>query len=243
MDTLKIFLRLLILLQCFAISSCKEVIDKKIVFETATLKDSLSFYFPNILSDSVKRKYPDYENFTQNWYSSALYSFKEPILYTKTDSATIYRVLWLRSFHEPVCFSVKAFHGYHFINVKVLDRQPAFYPYIEISEFDEETGKEIPDTVQKADRFAVINFSLTKQISNRQWEKIEKQVSDINFWNSPSLNPFVDDSADGSNWIMEGRKNGKYHFLDRRNGQSNIKVLGKHLIKLSGLKIRDNVIY
>ena len=89
--------------------SCKlkDFNTRQDIFEKATKGDSLSYYFPSILSDTAGDDDPVYKDFQQKWYSSALYSFKEPILYNKTDSQTRYRLLWLRSFHRPVCFSMK----------------------------------------------------------------------------------------------------------------------------------------
>ncbi len=150
-----------IVLYTLTLVSCKnkEPIDTKKVFEMASINDSLSFYFPSILNDTFGRP-PMYKDFKQNWYSSSLYSFKEPILYNKTDSQTIYRLLWLRSFHLPVCFSMKEFNGKYFLNAKVLDRQPAFYPEIDRRGLDRNTGKEIIDTTKRADRFALIVLTL-----------------------------------------------------------------------------------
>ena len=67
-----------------------------------TTKDSLAFYFPiNIFSDI-----PRADSFVQNWYSSALYSFKEPVLSQSFVGHDIYRFVWLRSFHRPVVFTL-----------------------------------------------------------------------------------------------------------------------------------------
>ena len=218
-------------------------IDTKNIFDKALKSDSLSYYFPSILNDSVERRNPNYRDFKQKWYSSSLYSFKEPILYTKTDSQTIYRLLWLRSFHKPVCFTLKELRGNYFLNAKTLDRQPAFYPEFLDKGNDENTGKEIFDTIQKADRFALIDFDTLKVLRNWQWEEIENYFSKLGFWNSPVADPADEGTTDGSNWIVEGRENGKYHFIDRRNAKGDLKDFGKYLIKLSGLRIDDHSIY
>jgi hypothetical protein len=245
MNTLKKIFWTLLVLNALMLISCKikKSIDTKNIFEKSTLSDSLSFYFPSILNDTVKRTNPMYENFKQKWYSSSLYSFKEPILYTKTDSQNIYRLLWLRSFHQPVCFSVKEFNGNYFLNAKILDRQPAFYPEIEGKGVDKKTGKEILDTIQKADRLALIALDTIKTLTSKEWKEIENYISTFDFWNSPIADPYDEGGADGSNWIVEGRKNGKYHFIDRRNADGNLMPFGKYLIKLSGLKVKEDAIY
>ncbi len=231
-------LNLLIFISCNSNNS----IDAKNVFEKALRTDSLSFYFPSILNDTFERRITIYKDFKQRWYSSSLYSFKEPILFTKADSQTIYRLLWLRSFHKPVCFTMKQFKGNYFLKAKTLDRQPAFYPEVEAKGKDG-NGKWIVDTIQKADRFALIDFESTNVLTSVQWQEIEHYLSKLDFWNSPIADPADEQTSDGSNWIIEGRESGKYHFIDRRNAHGDLKDYGKYLIKLSGINIKGDEIY
>src|SRR4051812_14477963 len=78
-------------------------ITSNVLTDTFNLpEDSLAFYFPqNSFSDL-----PSSDSFVQNWYSSALYSFKEPVLSQQFVGHNIYRFLWLRSFHRPVVFTL-----------------------------------------------------------------------------------------------------------------------------------------
>ena len=237
-------LKVVLALYILTLLSCKtnDSKDTKNVFEKALKSDSLSYYFPSILSDTVERENPFFKDFTQRWYSSALYSFKEPILYTKTDLQTIYRLLWLRSFHEPVCFSVKKYNGNYFLNAKALDRQPSFY--LNILDYGKDgSGKEVFDTVGKADRFALITFDTIKVLTSEQRNEFENSITKLDFWSSPVADPADGGSTDGSNWILEGRKSGKYHFIDRNTGAGDLIELGKKLIMWSGLKIKDDSFY
>ena len=224
----------------FVIVSCKNydrTTNNKNIFSEPTIQDSLSFYFPAILNDTIEGRYPELVNFKQKWYSTSLYSFKVPILYNKNDSQTIYRLLWLRSFLQPVCFSMEEFKGEYFLNAKTLDRQPAFIPvYLN-------RKKKILDTTLKADHLAFIVFDTTINLKTRQWNQIENYLSKLDFWNSPIADPADENTSDGSNWIIEGRKNNKYHFIDRRNARGDLKNFGKYLIKLSAIKISEDVIY
>ena len=243
MDRLSYLLKSFLPFYVLTFLSCKSNIDTKNVFEKALKSDSLSYYFPSILNDTFERRNSSHKDFEQNWYSSSLYSLKEPILFTKTDSVTIYRLLWLRSFDKPVCIVVKEFNGNYFINAKTIDRQPNFYPYVECKSRNEITGKQIFDTIQKADRFALIDFDRTKVMTNGKWKEIQIYLSKIDFWNSPISDPNDDGSMDGSNWILEGRKNGKYHFIIRRNARDDLKELGKKLVKWSEVEIKDKSFY
>jgi hypothetical protein len=241
MQSLKMFLILCLL----TLLGCKtnDSIDTKNVFQKALKNDSLSYYFPPILNDTFEVRNPNFKDFKQNWYSSSLYSFKEPILFTKTDSQNIYRLLWLRSFHKAVCFTMKELNGKYFLNAKTLDRQPAFYPQVYYRGKDKNTGKEILDTTQKADRLAFIDFDTIKVLTSEQWKEIENYISKLDFWNSPIADPDDEGSTDGSDWILEGRRNNKYHFIDRRNARGDLMEFGKYLIELSGLKINEDLIY
>ena len=225
----------------FISCNSKESINTKNIFEKSTLSDSLSFYFPPILNDTFKRP-PFYENFIQKWYSSSLYSLKEPILYNKNDSQIIYRLLVLRSFDNPFCFSFKEFEGGYFLNAKSLDRQPSFYFNI-IDNGKDGTGREILDTIENADRLAFINFDPTIALRSGQRQIIESYLFKLNFWNSPIADSNDENTTDCSNWIIEGRKYNTYHFIERRNARGQLWQFGKYLIGLSGLKIKDSDIY
>lgn len=232
-----------IALSILVFSGCKTKVpkDTENVFEKASKDDSLSYYFPSVLNDTIDRGDPDFQDFKQKWYSSSLYSFKEPVLYSKSDAQTIYRLLWLRSFHQPVCFTMKQYNGEYFFNAKTLDKQPSFYLTINTSR--DETGQEINDTTGKADRLAFIIFDSIKILTKSEWKQIEKYLDEFNFWEGPAPDPNDQHSTDGANWIIEARKGNRYHFIDRRNDNGELNNFGKYLIKLSGLKIKNNEIY
>ena len=223
----------------FISCNTKSPVDTKGIFEKSSVSDPLSYYFPSILNDT-NRIFIDFE---QRWYSSALFSFKEPILFNKNDSQSIYRLLWLRSFDQPVCFTMKENKGDYFLNTKVLDVQPAFYPTNKSDGKPPNKQLEVLDTAQKDSRFAVITFDKINKLTTGQWNEIEKFLSQLHFWKGPNEDPNDKGSTDGANWIIEGRKNQKYHFIVRRNDHGELNSFGKYLIKLSGVKIKDDTIY
>jgi hypothetical protein len=237
----KFFLFLYVL----TIFSCKtnNKIDTRKIFEKATFNDSLSYYFPPILNDTFEPRRPEYKNFEQNWFSSSLFAFKEPILFNSTDSQTIYRILWLRSFHKPVCFTAKEYLGEYYLNSKTLDRQPEFIPTVELISRDKKTGIEILDTINKGDRYAFIDFDKIKKLKSGQWSEIENFLSRINFWNSPYSDSSSEDASDGSIFVIEGQKDNKYHFISVRNSKKELIRFVKFLIKTSGLNIEKKDVY
>jgi hypothetical protein len=204
-------------------------------------KDSLAFYFPrNSFSDR-----PSADSFVQNWYSSALYSFKEPLLSQNFLGHEIYRFLWLRSFHRPVVFALHQSEGQVWLNTKMLDKQPNFdvdrikgVPKEGQEEYIKEgyfVDKKEPDLlVRNADRKANIVYNTSISLSEQKWYVFERLLAKANFWELPSN---IDDgSTDGAAWIIEGHLKNKYHFVDYHSPYGDYKKLGLFLIKLSGLK-------
>ena len=206
-------------------------------------KDSLSFYFP-VKSFSDR---PSSDSFVQNWYSSALYSFKEPVLSQNFVGHSIYRFLWLRSFHRPVVFTLHQNESQVWLNTKMLDRQPRFYdnriggiPKDEVKEYIKEgffvDKKEHDLLVRIADRKADIIYNRNIPLSDEEWNQYEQLIAKANFWKLPSN---IDDgSSDGAQWIIEGHLNNRYHFVNYHSYRpdGDYKKLGVFLIRLSGLQ-------
>lgn len=205
-------------------------------------KDSLSFYFPvNSFSER-----PSLDSFVQNWFSSALYSFKEPILSKNFVGHNIYRFLWSRSFDRPVVFTLHQSEGEVWLNTKMLDKQPAFYderiggiPKEEQEEYIKEgflVDKEEPDLlVRAADRKANIIYNTNISLSEQEWNEYEQLLVKANFWALPST---IDDgSTDGAQWVFEAHLKNRYHFVNYHSPYNNVyEKAGLFLIKLSGLK-------
>jgi hypothetical protein len=205
-------------------------------------KDSLAFYYPaNSFFDS-----PSSDSFLQNWYSSALYSFKEPVLSQTFVGHNIYRFLWLRSFHRPVVFTLHQSEKQIWLNTKMLNRQPHFYddrisgiPKEEIEEYIKEgyfVDKNDPDLlVRIADRKANIIYDKNTTLSEKEWKEFEELLEKAHFWTLPSR---IDNgSTDGAQWVMEAHFKNKYHLVDYHSPNNNeYEKAGLFLIKLSELK-------
>ncbi|GAB2842214.1 hypothetical protein [Ferruginibacter profundus] len=230
-------------------ASCKTKKNTKIQpYDTSNLpKDSLVFYFPiNIFSDRPKA-----DSFVQNWYSSALYSFKEPLLSQNFVGHNIYRFLWLRSFHRPVVFTLHQSEDQVWLNTKILDHQPRFHDdrYGGVPKEDRDkyfragyvADKQAPDLlVRIADRKANIVFNNTISLSKKEWNEFEQLLSKANFWKLPTN---IDDgSTDGARWVIEGHFKNKYHVVDYHSpDNSDYAKAGRFLIKLG--ELQDEKIY
>ena len=194
-------------------------------------KDSLTFYFPTVFKYNGKTTKTNIDTFVLNWYSSALYAFKEPILYNYYQGHDIYRFLWLRSFHRPVVFILSKNGDTVSLTTKELDRQPNFFAMKYST-----PGK--PDSLVIADRKANIVVNETKKLSAIEWKKFESLLTQCNFWSMNTTEKV--NGNDGSEWIIEAHLQDKYAFVDRWSPsdrhQDNYANCGKYLIDLSGQK-------
>lgn len=212
-------------------------------------KDSLTFYFPTSISQDTGIVKTEIDTFTLNWFSSALYSAKEPILYNFYTGHDIYRFLWLRSFHRPVVISLHKDEDKVWLTIKELDKQPEFMDMLKPIKFfepkrlpngdydttriviDIETEREV---IKKADRKANIILNHTKKLTEKEWKEFETLLSNCSFWTSK---PYIDVlGCDGSEWTIEGHLKGRYWFMKRWSPRDNFRKAGEYLIHKSGLK-------
>jgi hypothetical protein len=126
------------------------------------------------------------------WYTSQLQALREKsfLSLARTKSAESYRFLWLRTFNHPVVvrLDVKA-DGTSTLTKKVGSGKGGFSPGILVE--DE-----------------------AKTLTRDQTHAFLSKVTATDFWSSE--NP-VDDQrgTDGSQWIIEAVKQGRYHIVDR----------------------------
>jgi len=206
-----------------------------------------TFYFPDTISQDTNLVKTEIPTFKLNWFSSALYSAKEPILYNYYLGHDIYRFLWLRSFHRPVVFTFHRDGNKIWLTTKKLNKQPEFYDLGEIEFIPPKflpNGK--PDTTQvrykekplrkiirKADRKADIILNETKKLSEKDWTEFETLLINYSFWTSK---PYIEEfGLDGSEWTIEGHLKDKYWVVNRWSPNDNLRKIGEYLIKKSGL--------
>jgi len=132
------------------------------------------------------------DGFKAEWYSTQLKALNEPSLFalTKVADAESYRFLWLRTFQHPVAIRLDhQMDGTWMLTTKEGGGAGGYKP-----------GQVVTDTFRKLTAQEIQAF-LTK-------------VQGDHFWNAP--NPVNDQAGtDGSQWIIEGVKAGKYHVVDR----------------------------
>lgn len=162
------------------------------------------------------------DDFKAEWYSAQLKALNEPSLFalTKVNDAESYRFLWLRTFHHPVAIRLdRQVDGTWTLTTKVGSGAGGYKP-----------GQLVTDKSRK----------LTAQ----EIQAFLAKVQGDQFWSAP--NPVNDQAGtDGSQWIIEGAKAGKYHVVDRwmpKNGPA--RDLGMFLaFDLAKLSIPNGEIY
>lgn len=146
------------------------------------------YFPPNVLDETSQM-----DEFYTAWYSKHLTAMGEPSLSTTKIRAETYRVLWLRTFDAPMVFRlIVARDGTAAFVIRRTNGRGGYNP-----------GKLVLDKQLK----------LGKQETSALIERLEK----ANFWHLASADP-NDTGYDGSQWIVEGVKDGVYHVVSRWTG-------------------------
>jgi hypothetical protein len=165
---------------------------------------------------------PRGDDFKAKWYSTQLRALREPSLFALATNkkAESYRFLGLRTFHHPIAVRVKL--------------QPDG-SWILVAKVASGAGGYSPGT---------LTTNTSRQLTAQEADRFRSKIESGGFWNAP--NPVNDQTGtDGSQWIIEGAKAGRYHVLDRwmpKNGPA--RELGLFLASdLARLNIPKSEIY
>ena len=176
-----------------------------------------NFFYPAALLHPDR---PDIDQFVRAWYSSNLAAMHEPSLSCGSDrNSDVYRFLWLRSFHHPIA-----------VRITREDRAAR----LEFVELSSRRGNE-PGKILR---------QIEKQLSPAELNHFEAVLIAADFWEMP-VNPSPDEEGlDGARWIIEGRRAGDFHLVDRytpRDGS--FRALGILFLKLADVDVPPAQIY
>jgi hypothetical protein len=187
----------------------------------ASLCSGQTNYFPTgVFGENAK-----VNTFKVEWYSKFLIAMREPSLWeaSKTQTPQSYRLLWLRSFHNPVCarLDVKQ-DGTAVITTRIASGQGGYEP-----------GR--------------LTTNRTERIGRERTSWVLDRIAELNFWTLPTNPPPNPDvvGVDGAQWIFEGVKDGTYHMVDRWSpDKGEVHSLGiMMLLDLANLKLLYQEIY
>jgi len=161
--------------------------------------------------------------FIARWYSTYLTALREPSLLQLTGkpSCETYRFVWLRTFHHPVIvrLDIRA-DGIGELTAKVSNGTGGYEP-----------GQLIQD--------------ISRPLTREQTDTFLAKVGTVKFWELPSYENSGGGGEDGSQWIIEGVKEGKYHVVDRWTpSKGAVRELGLTLaLGLAELKVPKDELY
>jgi hypothetical protein len=175
-------------------------------------------YFPAHILETPN----PYPEILRAWYSRSLISLKEPSLFELAHDPTTYsyRFLWLRTFNNPVAIRLNVnADGTGTLIQKVTSGEAGFHP-------------------------GYLTVSTSKPLTQQQTQHFLKEVQQLNFWSIPTIDPVIG-GEDGSEWIIEGVHDGKYHVVNRWSpGSGPIRELGLALaVELAGMNIPPRDLY
>jgi hypothetical protein len=169
----------------------------------------------------------------RDWYEPELFAMQEPSLsnmrspriHPDSDSleapyVEAYRFIWLRSFDKPMAVRVEMVCGKYYLSLKVLSEKTL--------------GGQ-----KKLIR------SETRELTVYQWSQLTANLEAMEFWGLPTLDDqYRGIYVDGSHYILEGRREDKYHVVDRWSPES-----GQYLnaclffLKLAKVSLRKEEVY
>lgn len=157
--------------------------------------------------------WPEQKESRAEWYSRHLRAMGETSLISEANSQTEhYRFLWLRTFHHPVAVSIWQSGGEQFVSVKQLDGAGGY-----------KSGQLITNE--------------RRSVTTSEWDGFTRILEQVCYWRLASQDDEIL-GEDGSQWILEGRRENRYHLVDRWTPQTGyFREACIYLLKLSQLNI------
>lgn len=149
-------------------------------------------------------------------YGIFLKAFGEQSIYAEKENKDIqvYRFTWLRTFHFPILIKLKV-------------NKANSLGTLHIKELDGASGYD----------YGKIRKDYKKEVSKENVDKLLQLLKRTNFW---KLTPEIEDMGlDGAWWIVEGLKDGKYHFVKRWSPKNDVKDIGLFFLQLTDLKVEQ----
>src|SRR5262245_42348787 len=135
---------------------------------------------------------PDTDLFHRQWYYIHLAAMEEPSLSCGAlEDTEAYRFLWLRSSHNPIAVRVFRRGVDYSLEAVILDGNGGYEP-------------------------GHVSRRVTKTLSRDQWQAVIAGLEGVQFWQMATQCDEL--GLDGAQWIVEARRGGRYHIVDRWSG-------------------------
>jgi hypothetical protein len=166
-------------------------------------------YFP--VGVFIDTRLAGVDKLVRRWYSEQLAAMGEPSLSCGSADLETYRLVWLRTFHHPVA-------------VRVFRTDTSFH--LEAVILDGRGGYEPGRVLQRVSR----------DLTREQWKAIIAELRRAHFWQEATTTH--DGGDEGAQWIIEARRQGRYHLIDRWGGANDAaaaRSIGMKLLDTAGL--------
>ena len=136
---------------------------------------------------------------------------EEPSLSCGTlEDTETYRFLWLRTFHNPIAVRVFRRGNDYGLEAVILDGAGGYEP-------------------------GLVSRRVTRKLSRDQWRTVTAKLEDVQFWQMPTNAVYLA-GKDGAQWIVEARRDGRYHVVDRWTGTNDgLESVGRLFLDLASL--------
>lgn len=175
-------------------------------------------YFPVGSFSDIMRDLPwdfpwddsDSDGTYRYWFSNHLSTMQEPSLFCGAlPDIETYRFLWYRTFQNPVAVRIFRRADRYGLEAVILDGRSGY-----------DLGK--------------ISRRVTKELSQTQWRRVVAALDEAGFWRMITGTGDII-GIDGAIWVIEARREGKYHVAARYAGVDGMDALGDVFLDLAGL--------
>jgi hypothetical protein len=212
------------------------------------LLDSSRYFLPPHYFEYNIQDKREIDSFLLTWVSSNYINFREPILFNYYLGNELYRLLWSRSFNNPVLISIIKSDKIY-LRTKILNGHPSYMTEIYLPPNEKNEGgivmtfekniKKIKSDYPEADSIVIPKMDIkiidtTYILTKDKWNRFKELIDSCNFW---SIEPTIDYyGKDGSTWILEGQNKNFYKTVERWTPHDNFRKCCEYLIGLSAAK-------
>lgn len=154
-------------------------------------------------------------------FSNYLSAMQEPSLFCGAlEDAETYRFVWLRTWHDNIAVRIFRRAGRYGLEAVVLDHDQI---------------PKHPHDGMAGHRPGKIIKRVTKELSLAQWSRLVAALHQKPFW---TMKTGVGDliGIDGAEWIVEARREGRYHVVARYAGADGLSDIGDVFLELASLQ-------
>jgi hypothetical protein len=141
----------------------------------------------------------------------------EPLLRAisqRDHDATIYRLIWLPTYHHPVCVRIHRTSEGARLSAVVFDGKGGYDP-------------------------GQVAIDKSVRLGADQVKDLDRHMEQAAFWTMPTEEKFDGVVADGDSLILEGVKGGRYHIVRRVLPDKAYTKLCRRMLELTGLEMRE----